>query len=220
MTSQTVENRYAEPGRDVVNRRHHAGTTHRDAQDWWVPMFRGAWLVVVGVLAFFVPSVSLFALALFFATTAWVAGGAILTDAMWMPSRPKAYFAQGVLSMLIGVVVAFTPHDYWRLVVGAVSLWAIAMAAIDLVVVNRHRSTRGRTVITAAAAVMIIAGLLGFVGLAVPRLLQPELFGALSLLTGGLLIAYGSRRRRRKSHVSAAASAHRDDERRVMFGAT
>ena len=216
----TTTRAYPDPVRDRhVHDKHHTGVHHRDAQDFWVPLFRGAWLVVVGALAFMYPSVSMFALALFFATTAFVSGGAILTDTMWMSHKPRIYMTQGIISILIGAIVAFSPQEAAPFVVGAVSAWAIAMGALDLVVVNRHRTLRGRTMITAAGATLILAGLLGFLGLAVPRVLNPALFGALALLAGALLVGYGVRRRRRKGHVSARQSAHADDERRI-FGAT
>lgn len=188
---------------------HHA---HRDAQDWWVPIFRGGWLMIVGLFALYSPPTSLFAVSLLFATAAFVSAGVLLTNGVMM--RSTMAIAQGVLSMAVAAAVAFMPRDMWQVVVLAVALWAIAMGVIDILVANRHAHFRGRSFIAAAGMVAIVGGVLG---LAAPRFaeyLPVSAFGLLAVLSGGALIGYGLRRRRRKGRVSAETSAHRDEERR------
>jgi uncharacterized membrane protein HdeD (DUF308 family) len=201
------------PGREV-----HAAAApdvhnaHRDAQDWWVPIFRGGWLMIVGFFALYSPPTSLFAVSLLFATAAFVSAGVLITNGISL--RSPIAIAQGVLSMAVAAAVAFMPRDMWMLVVLSVALWAIAMGAIDIVIANRHAHMRGRAFIAAAGMVAIVAGVLG---LAAPRFseyLPISAFGLLAVLSGGALVGYGLRRRRRKGRVSAEASAHRDEERR------
>lgn len=188
---------------------HHA---HRDAQDWWVPIFRGGWLMIVGLFALYSPPTSLFAVSLLFATAAFISAGVLLTNGFSMRS-PMA-IGQGVLSMAVAASVAFMPRSMWMLVVLSVALWAIAMGAIDILVANRHAHLRGRSFIAAAGMVSIVGGALG---LAAPRFseyLPVSAFGLLAVLAGGALVGYGLRRRRRKGRVSAETSAHRDEEHR------
>lgn len=189
---------------------HHA---HRDAQDWWVPIFRGVWLAIVGLFALYAPPTSFFAVSLLFATAAFVSAGVLLTNGIML--RSGLATAQGVLSMIVAALVAFVPRtDYWALIIVGVAFWAIATGAIDLMIASRHEYLRGKSFIAAAGLVSIVGGLLG---LAAPRLstyLPVSGFGVLALLAGGALIGYGLRRRRRKGRVSAEASAHRDEERR------
>jgi uncharacterized membrane protein HdeD (DUF308 family) len=198
---------YAVPSHGVHH--HHA---HRDAQDWWVPIFRGGWLLIVGLFALYSPPTTLFAVSLLFATAAFVSAGVLITNGITL--RSPLAVGQGVLSMAVAASVAFMPRTLWMLVVLSVALWAIAMGVIDIVVANRHSHLRGRSFVAAAGMVSIVGGALG---LAAPRFseyLPISAFGLLAVLAGGALVGYGMRRRRRKGRVSAETSAHRDEERR------
>ena len=193
------------PGREV--RHEHA---HRDRQDWWVPIFRGGWLLIVGAFALYSPPTTLFALSMFFATAIFISAGVLLTNGIAL--RSSLPIAQGILSMGIAAIVAFTPQSSWQVIVFAVALWAIAMGVIDIMVVRRHHHVRGHSFLLAAGAISIVAGLLG---LAAPAFALPvSAFGVLALIAGGSLVGFGMRRRRRSGHTSAASSAHRDEEHR------
>ncbi len=188
---------------------HHA---RGDAQDWWVPIFRGGWLMIVGLFALYSPPTTLFAVSLLFATAAFVSAGVLLTNGFSLRS-PMA-IAQGVLSMAVAASVAFMPSTMWALVIVSVALWAIAMGVIDIVVANRHEHLRGRAFIAAAGMVGIVGGALGLLAVPFSEYLPVSAFGLLAVLAGGALTGYGLRRRRRKGRVSAVASAHADEERR------
>jgi uncharacterized membrane protein HdeD (DUF308 family) len=201
------------PGREVhAAESHGVHNAHRDAQDWWVPIFRGGWLLIVGLFALYSPPTSLFAVSLLFATAAFVSAGVLLSNGVMMRS-PMA-IGQGVLSMAVAASVAFMPRTLWALVILSVALWAIAMGVIDIIVANRHEHLRGRAFIAAAGMVGIVGGVLGLLAPRFPEYLPVSAFGLLAVLSGGALIGYGLRRRRRKGRVSAETSAHRDEERR------
>lgn len=175
-----------------------------------MPIFRGGWLVIVGAFALYSPPTTLFALSLFFATAIFISAGVLLTNGFAL--RSSLPIAQGVLSMGIAAIVAFTPHSYWSVIVVAVALWAIAMGVIDIMMVRRHHHIRGRSFLLAAGAVSIVGGLLGLAASALA--LPVSAFGVLALIAGGSLVGYGMRRRRRSGHTSAANAAHRDEEHR------
>lgn len=183
-------------------------------------IFRGGWLIIVGAFALFSPPISLFALAMFFATAVFISAGVLLTNGAAL--RSPLPIAQGMLSLAVAATVAFLPRESWQTIVVAISLWAIAMGAVDILSIARHRKVRGRSYLYTAAAVSIAGGVLGLVVIA----LGPSVvtwffaaipvgsFGILALIAGGSLIGYGLRRRRRKGPVAAANAAHSDEERR------
>lgn len=204
------------PGREVhavPHDIHNAHNAHRDAQDWWVPILRGGWLMIVGLFALYSPPTSLFAISLLFATAAFMSAGVLVTNGISL--RSPIAILQGVLSMAVAASVAFLPHaTMGALVILSVALWAIAMGAIDIVVANRHEHLRGRAFIAAAGMVGIVGGVLGLAAPRFSEFLPISAFGLIAVLSGGALIGYGLRRRRRKGRVSAETSAHRDDEHR------
>lgn len=186
---------------------------HRDRQDWWVPIFRGGWLVIVGAFALYSPPTSPFTLQLLFATAAFITGGALLTDGLTL--RSKLSIAQGVLSMAVAAPAAFLPPDLWIVTVDTIAAWAIAMGAIDLLLVRRHSRIRGGPFLVTAAALSILGGIAGLIVPIVLDNVPIAAFGVVGILAGSSLIGFGLRRRRSKGRMSAVNAAHRQEERRV-----
>lgn len=200
------------PGHGAAHDEGHQHHARRDAQDWWVSLFRGGWLIIFGGFALFAPDHYLPSIAAFLATAIFVSGGVLLTNGFMM--RSPLPIVQGVLSLVAAAIVAFFPRDAWLFKIVTVSVWAISLGVVDLMMTTRHQALRGRSFLAAAGLVGILGGLLGFFAPRFPGVLPVGLFGLLAVLAGGSLIAYGMRRRRRKGRTSAVASANADEERR------
>lgn len=185
---------------------------HRDRQDWWVPIFRGGWLMIAGAFALVLPPTSGFALALLFAATVFISAGVLLTNGVAL--RSPLPITQGVLSLGAAAVVALLPQARWQEMVLVIGAWSIAMGAIDVLMLRRHHHVRGRAFLAGAGSLGIIAGVLCIGGVRFNDPLPLWSFGLMALLAGGALVGYGMRRRRRSGHVSAVNAAHRDEERR------
>ena len=168
-------------------------TSTRTEQDWWVPLFRGAWLAIAGTVALFAGSVNRPLLSFLFATSALIAGGVLMTNGVGL-RLPHAIF-QGAVSLAIGLLLLVLPLDAERWQATAIGTWAIIIGGVDVAVAVRQSNERGRVALVVAGGLSVVAGVVALLASRFPALSTLPTFGGLALCIGLALLAHGWARR-------------------------
>jgi uncharacterized membrane protein HdeD (DUF308 family) len=165
------------------------------ARNWWAVALRGAIAVVIGVLAFALPGVTLASLVLLFAIYMLLDGALAIIAGVRAAAQGGRWWPmalEGVVDIAAGAIALAWPIVTVLAFVYLAAAWAILSGAVLLVGAFRHRE--------------ILLGLAGVFSLAwgvfvalVPAggaLALVWLFGAYALLFGIALAAVGFRLRR------------------------
>lgn len=162
---------------------------------WWMVLIRGIAAIVFGILAIFFPGVTILALAILFAAYTLVDGVMTIVHAVRIRSRSPRWgwlLAQGVISVLTGLVVAIFPFAAGvvggLIVVLSIAFWSI-VAGIAGFPAAQAMTDGGRKVWAyLAAALSVLFG----IALVVAAVVTPlEALNALVLVIGLYAIVAG-----------------------------
>jgi uncharacterized membrane protein HdeD (DUF308 family) len=176
------------------------------AAHWWVPLVRGIFAILFGVVAFLYPFSAVAVFVIFFGAYAFVDGLFAIVQALRF-AQPRsgrwwAFLLQGLAGVAVGVVTFFLPGlTAWTLGVFIAS-WALITGVLEIVAAFRLRKDVPGEIFLIISGVLSIV--LGIVLLFVPLgalLAVVWLVAAYAIMAGIALIALAFRLR--KSHATA-----------------
>jgi uncharacterized membrane protein HdeD (DUF308 family) len=183
---------------------------------WWMILLRGIFAILFGVFALVFPDATLVALAILFAVYAFLDGVTTIAHALRMRSRSPRWgwlLAQGILSVLAGVIAALFPVLTGLfgalVVVYLIAFWAVFTGVAGFRAAHAMTDGGRKAWAYVAAALSVVFG----VALAVIATVNPGgavsalvlVIGIYAIVAGVLLIAFA---------ISARSTA-----RRVLAGA-
>jgi uncharacterized membrane protein HdeD (DUF308 family) len=167
------------------------------AKNWWSLVIRGFLGILVGILTFFWPGITLIALVFLFAGYALVDGvvsvvGAI--RAIANRDRWGALLFEGIVGIGAAVITVLWPGITLLSLVLVIAAWAIVTGIAEIVAAVRlRRHISGEWLLLVAGIASVVFGVLVALLPAVGALVIALWFGAYALVFGAILVALGFR---------------------------
>ena len=135
------------------------------ARNWWMFAVRGVAAIIFGVLAFFVPGLTLAVLILFFGAYAIVDGAAILIGVVRhgreYTRHRWAFVLIGILGIIAGIITFFYPGLTALTLLYVVAIWSIVMGITQIVAaIHLRREIKGELWLGLGGVLAIVFGVL------------------------------------------------------------
>jgi uncharacterized membrane protein HdeD (DUF308 family) len=173
------------------------------AYNWWTVALRGLLAVVVGIISFFFPEVTLVVLVALFASFALLEGVFLLIAGIRTRKENDRWWIlilQGLLSIGAGVVTFLAPIATAIALLYIMAAWAIASGIIEIAAaIKLRKEIKGEWMLVLDGA---LTTLFGFALIAVPGvglLVWMWMIGAFKLASGIVLIILAFRLKRIKN---------------------
>lgn len=164
------------------------------AHRWWAVLLRGVLAVIVGVLAFTRPAVTLSVLVLLFGCYALVDGVFSLVAAAGGRDRQDRWILalEGVIGLWAGMVALRAPHVIATVLIFFISFWAMTMGFLKIAAAYRlRREISGEYWLAASGVLSVLFALLVFARPAIGAFSLVWLFAGYLTLMGIILIMLG-----------------------------
>jgi uncharacterized membrane protein HdeD (DUF308 family) len=174
-------------------------------RNWWVLVVEGVLAIVFGILAFFVPAITLAALVLLFGAYAFIDGiFSIVAAVRAQEGSPWwALVIRGVAGIGIGIVTILWPGITAIALLFLIAAWAIITGVLEIVAAIRlRRQISGEWLLALAGIASLAFGILLLVSPGAGALAVVWIIGAYAIIFGALLIVLGLRLR---AHGAAGA---------------
>jgi uncharacterized membrane protein HdeD (DUF308 family) len=187
------------------------------ARHWWVVALRGVAAILFGLMTLVWPAITLFVLVVLFGAYVLVDGILALTAAFGRSDRAAArraggrgwLIADGIASILIGVVAFVWPGITAVALLWVIAAWAVVTGVLEIVAAVRLRRELHREWLLALSGVFsVLFGILLVVWPAAGALALITLIGVAAIVYGVTLTALGIRLRMRHVPV-VVATGHR-----------
>lgn len=173
-------------------------------RNWWVLVVRGVLSILFGLLAFFMPGITLAALVIVFGAWAFVDGIFALVSAVaGQGSQPWwALVIKGIAGIAAGVVTLLWPGITAISLLLVIAAWALVSGAFEIAAAIRLRKQiEGEWLLGLAGALSILFGALLLMNPGAGALTVLWLIGAYAIVFGIMFIVLGFKLR--KSHGRA-----------------
>jgi uncharacterized membrane protein HdeD (DUF308 family) len=171
-------------------------------KNWWALALRGAFAVIFGLLAIFLPGLTLEALVLVFGVYATVDGIFAIVAGIRAAERHERWIVlalEGLVGIVAGLIALFIPLAAafgFLIVFGA---WAIATGIFEIAAAIRlRREMKGEWLLAVDGILSILLGLLVVVFPGIGLIALVWCIGAYALIFGFVLIALAFRLRARR----------------------
>jgi uncharacterized membrane protein HdeD (DUF308 family) len=169
------------------------------AENWWALVIRGVIGIVIGILTFLWPAITLQALVLLFGAYALLDGVFSLVGA-WYASRANERWGvlilEGIFGIAAAVVTVLSPALTALALVLIIAGWSIATGALEIAAAIRlRRHIEGEWLLALGGIASIIFGALIIIAPLAGALVIALWVGAYAFVSGVLLIALGIRLR-------------------------
>jgi uncharacterized membrane protein HdeD (DUF308 family) len=132
------------------------------ASNWWALALRGVVAILVGVLAFTMPNITLAALVLLFGAYAIVDGVLAVAAALRGLREHERWgwmLAEGIVSIVAGLIVFVMPGIGALAIIWLVAAWALATGAFEIAAAIRLRKLiEGEWMLLLAGVLSVILG--------------------------------------------------------------
>jgi uncharacterized membrane protein HdeD (DUF308 family) len=178
-------------------------------RNWWALALRGVAAILLGILAFAWPGITLFVLVLFFGAYMLVDGIFAIVAAVRAAGEEDRWWLlliEGILGVLAGLVAFFWPGLTALALLYFIAAWAIVTGIMEIVAAIRLRQEiEGEWALGLSGLLSVIFGILLVVLPAPAGLLSLVwLVGAYAVATGVLLLILAFRVRSEASHEAPA----------------
>ncbi len=105
------------------------------SRNWWLPLVRGLFSIVFGILAIIFPGITLTSFILIFGAYALIDGGFSIYHALFHHANTNGRawnLFEGVISILAGLAAFFAPFIAGLTLLYVIAFWAIITGAIQL----------------------------------------------------------------------------------------
>lgn len=172
---------------------------HPLIQNWWTFLVRGLFAIVFGVLAFAMPSVTMFALVMLFGAFTLVDGAASIIGAirgMYTKRRTALLLLQGLVSIGAGVLTLAWPGIGAVALLYVIAFWALFIGGLEIVTAFRLRKViEDEWMLGLTGVLAVLFGLLLLFSPGLGALAVVYQIGLFAIVYGGVLIGLGLRLR-------------------------
>jgi uncharacterized membrane protein HdeD (DUF308 family) len=180
---------------------------------WWVFLLRGLFAIAFGVLTFFMPGMTLWAMVILFGAFAIVEGSLSLSAAMASipadgPVPRGAFIFQGVVGVVAGLLSFLMPGLTAIALLYVIAGWAVASGLLAIIAAVRLRKRiKGEWALALSGVLAIVFGLSVALFPGAGALALALWIGAFSIAWGVLLIAVGVKVRKAAHGTSPTGGA-------------
>jgi uncharacterized membrane protein HdeD (DUF308 family) len=173
---------------------------HALARNWWALLIRGIAALIFGLLAFFWPGATGFALVILFGAYAFVDGIFALISAVRAAEAHERWWAfllEGIVGLVIAAITLFHPVIAALALYFTIAVWAILTGILEIVAaVQMRKLIPNEFWLILGGILSIIFGILLFVFPAIGILTVIYLIGFYAILFGIVMIVFSFRLRR------------------------
>jgi uncharacterized membrane protein HdeD (DUF308 family) len=170
------------------------------ALNWWALALRGVIAIVIGLVAFFMPAVTLYSLTILFGAYAFIDGIVSLTAAVRSARHGEHWWAllfEGIVGLGAAAVTLIWPEITLVFLIYIVAVWAVITGIFEIaaaVRLRRHFAGEWLLVLTGIASVLF--GVLLFAAPGAGAVVLAWWLGAYIFIFGVLMLALAFRLRR------------------------
>ena len=169
---------------------------HLLARYWWVLALRGLLAVLFGLLAFFIPNITLLALVLLFGAYALLDGIFDLVSAIRSSNHHWTFVLEGIVGIIFGILTLLWPGITVMVLLYLIAFWAIFTGVLEIVAGIRLRQAIANEVLLILMGVLsLLFGLFIIIFPGASALAIAFWIGAYALVFGIMLIALAFRLR-------------------------
>jgi uncharacterized membrane protein HdeD (DUF308 family) len=180
------------------------------AKNWWSLVLRGVVGILLGIVTFVWPGITLTALIFLFAGYALLNGGLSLAGALRAVEagdRWGALLFEGIVAILAALLTVLWPAITALALVLVIAAWAIVTGIAEIAAAIRlRRHIQGEWILALAGVASVIFGVLLAAMPLAGALVIALWIGAYMLITGVMLVALGLRLRNWSHGTHAGAS--------------
>jgi uncharacterized membrane protein HdeD (DUF308 family) len=167
---------------------------------WWLVALRGVIAIILGILTFVWPGISLVVLIAFFGAYMFVDGIVALVQAVRFRherDRWPALLTEGILGILVGLATYFWPGLTALAWVITIAAWAIVTGILEIVAAVRLRQiVQNEIFLLLSGVVSIVLGILFLFLPSIGLLTAVYFVGAYAIVYGVLLLSLAFRLRK------------------------
>jgi uncharacterized membrane protein HdeD (DUF308 family) len=180
------------------------------AHDWWVVLLRGIVAVLFGLLAFFLPSITLIVLVLLFGIFAIVDGILSFERAFSASSRNESWIwptIVGVLGIAAGVAAFIWPGITALVLLYIIAVWALLTGIVEIIgTIRMRREISDEWLFVLGGVLSVLFGLLVFARPGVGAIAVVWLIGFYAIVLGIQRIAVAFRMRDWQAHPTSGGA--------------
>jgi uncharacterized membrane protein HdeD (DUF308 family) len=176
------------------------------ARNWWAIALRGAFAILFGLIALFMPGVTLTALILLFAAYMLVDGIFDIVAAVRAAAHGQRWgwlIFEGIVDLIAGVIAVIWPLITIIAFVLLMAAWAIVRGGLLTAAAFRVHATHGRWFMALAGIVSVVWGILLVIWPIVGAVVLTWWMGAYAIVFGILLLVLAFRLRARRDQSQA-----------------
>jgi len=165
-------------------------------RNWWAFVFRAIFAIIFGLIALFLPGVTMLSLVLVFAIYAIADGIFAIVASVKAGQQGQSWgllALEGVVSILAGVVSVLWPGLTVVVFVALIAAWALITGGLLLAVALRVDNDHGRIWLIVASIVSILYGALLIVAPMIGALVLTWWIGAYALIFGIAMLVFALR---------------------------
>jgi uncharacterized membrane protein HdeD (DUF308 family) len=170
------------------------------ARNWWAFVARGVFAVLFGLIALFIPGVTMLSLVLVFAAYA-IADGIMAivaaVNAAKQGERWGAFVVEGLVGIIAGIAAALWPAITVVVFVAVVAAWALITGSLMFAAAMNVDGAHGRGWLILGAIASIVYGVMLVIAPAIGALVLTWWIGAYALVFGIAMLVFAFRLRAR-----------------------
>jgi uncharacterized membrane protein HdeD (DUF308 family) len=164
---------------------------------WWIPVVRGIFAIIFGLVALFWPGETLVILILIFGAFCFVDGIFAVIAAIRFATHHERWgvlLLEGILGILVGLLAYAAPAAIALFFLYFAAGWAIITGIFEIIAAFRIRKdVRGEIFMIIAGILSVVLGLALFVFPGAGLLAWIYLIGIYAIIFGALMIGFGFR---------------------------
>jgi uncharacterized membrane protein HdeD (DUF308 family) len=182
------------------------------AQNWWAVALRGVFAIVFGLIALFMPGVTMLSLVLFFSAYMLVDGVFSIVSAVRAASNHQRWgllVLEGIVDIAVGVIAFAWPGLTVIFFVTLVAVWSLITGVLEIVAAFKLNPAFGRGWLIFSGIVSVLFGIALLVGPLVGAVVLTWWIGAYALVFGITLLALAFKLKSRKDNPPVPAAGQR-----------
>ena len=179
------------------------------ARNWWAFVVRGVLAILFGLIALFVPAVTMLSLVIVFAAYAATDGVFAIVSAVRAANQGERWgwlALEGVAGIVAGIAAILWPGLTVALFIALIAVWAIITGGLLLTASFRVDANDGRWWLALGAVASLVYGMLLLVAPMIGALVLTWWIGAYAIVFGISMIAAALRLRARLRTASLSTS--------------
>ncbi|WP_020174038.1 HdeD family acid-resistance protein [Methyloferula stellata] len=184
---------------------------HRDlSRNWWAVGLRGIFGILFGLVAFFMPAVTMLSLVLVFAVYLLVDGVFAIVASVQEARRGRPWgwlTVEGIVDILTATAVTTWPGETVLIFVLLVAAWALVSGGFMIAAAVRLRQDHGRWWLLAGGIVSVLYGILLVIAPIIGAIVLTWWLGAYAMAFGFFLLGLAFQLRSQHKKATAPGAA-------------